>query len=322
MITVPNSWLTFIEGKSRLGNEPISLSGVVLLVCARVIQQSLVLRRRTPECFLVNVCLAIMANVSGDVTNLHSLAAERLLSLVEFLARRRKKALLVAKHSKEMPMEPPRIGDSPRVRPQQSPTVDNGQVVNSDIYSTATAKVSSFEKSMAFLERLSSFIGMSLEIIVSVLRSRSVVSANRHLVYTLLHREAILDMDQVTNASVKSASLSHMLRRMIDFFGKYIDENGETSKEGGSVRNVDANASATGISVERVFSIIDKNARHLTPDVFEGVPELRFQYEELDGSEEFIRPYVWALAARQCESEWNLDQATIPVRNPKLRPSK
>lgn len=320
MITVPNSWLTYIEDKSRMGSESIALSGVVLLVCARVIQQSLVLRRRMPECFLANICLAIMANVSGDVTNLHSLAAERLLSLVEFLARRRKKAVLLAKHSKEMPMAPPRIGDSPRVRPRNEPTVD--QLVPSDIYTVASAKVSTYEKSKAFLERLSSFIGMSLEIIISVLRSRSVVSANRHLVYTLLHREAILDMEQVTKTSVKSEALSHMLRRMIEFFGKHIDEKGETSKEGGSGRNADANASATGISVERVFHVIDKNARHLPSDVFEDVPELRFQYEELDSSEEFVRPYSWSLVTRGSEFLWNLERVAIPVKNDKFKASK
>lgn len=319
MITIPNSALDFVEGTARSGNEEIALSGITLLVCSRVAQQSLVLRRRVPDCFLAGVCLSIMTNVSGDVTSIHPLAAERLLSLVEFLGRRRKKAIFLVAHSEDMPMEPPRISDSPRGGAKE---MSDDRLEGMDMYTAASAKLSAFEKSEAFLDRLADFIGLSLEAIVSVLRSRSVVSANRHLVYTLLHREAVLDSEQVSKPSTKCEALSHMLQRMIGFFGTFIDEDGDRrgSKTEGKVKHI--RGAPTGISVERVFHIIDRKARHLPQNVFEGLPEVRFKYDELERSEEFVEPYSWSLVLRSSKDEWDLHKVVLAVSNDKFHPSR
>lgn len=319
MITVPNSALDLVEGTARSGNEEIALSGITLLVCSRVVQQSLVLRRRVPDCFLAGVCLSIMSNVSGDVTNIHSLAAERLLSLVEFLGRRRKKAVFLVAHSEDMPMEPPRISDSPR---RVSKDLSDEKLEGMDVCKVASAKLSAFEKSQSFLDRLADFTGSSLEVIVSVLRSRSVVSANRHLVYTLLHREAVLDSEQVSKASTKCEALSHMLRRMIGFFGTYIDEDGDIRGNKTVRTSKHVRGAPTGISVERVFHIIDRKARYLPQDVFEGLPEVRFTYDELERSEEFVEPYSWSLVIRSSKDEWDLEKAVVAVNNDKFHPSR
>lgn len=321
MINVPHSWLTFVEDKARIGSEAISLSGVILLVCARVVQQSLVLRRRMPECYLAGLCLSVMANVSEDVTNLHSLASERLLSLAEFLGRRRKKAVILACHREEMPSIPPRIGDSPRIRGQKGPPIE--KIVGEDLYLAGSAKLSDFETSGTFLDQLADFIGMSLEIIAAVLRSRSVVSANRHLVYTLLHREAILDSEHVSKASVKCEALCHVLKQVVSFFGNLIDESTDPAMEGNKRASFDRHSTrSSGISVERVFEVIDKNSRHLRADIFEGLPDVRFSYEEVGMSEDFTRTYSWSLAARSSDFFWDLETAAIPVRKSVFLPSK
>lgn len=319
MITVPSAGLEFIEDQSRLGNEEIALSGITLLVCARVVQQSLVLRRRVPDCFLAGMCLAIMGNVSGYVTNLHPLPAERLLSLVEFLGRRRKKAVILFGHIEEMPAEPPRISESPRRVVDEAPVE---KMMGKDIYAAASAKLSAFEKSSMFLGRLGEFIGNCLEVIVCVLRSRSVVSANRHMVYTLLHREAILDWEQVSKASAKCETLCHMLRRMVCFLSEHIDEVGDVKGSVGGKKNERGKRGSTGISVERVFEVIDKKARHLPADTFEGLPEVRLMYEEVDGAENFVEAYSWSLVMRSSEDEWEVDKAVIAVNDEKFRPSR
>lgn len=319
MITVPNSALDLIEGTVRFGTEEIALSGITLLVCSRVVQQSLVLRRRVPDCFLAGICLSIMGNVSADVTNLHSLAAERLLSLVEFLGRRRKKAVFLVAHSGDMPIQPPRISDSPR---RVAKDVSIEKLAGMDVYTAANAKLSAFEKSQKFLNQLSDFIGLSLEVIVSVLRSRSAVSANRHLVYTLLHREVILDSEQVSKASIKCEALSHMLRRMIAFFGTFIDESGDAQGDKTVKRSKHIRGAPTGISVERVFHIIDRKARHVPQDVFEGLPEARFMYDELERSEDFVEPYSWSLVTRTSRDGLDLDNAAVAVNNDKFHPSR
>eukprot|EP00177_Eucheuma_denticulatum_P008339 GFKZ01015171.1.p1 GENE.GFKZ01015171.1~~GFKZ01015171.1.p1 ORF type:complete len:809 (+),score=130.89 GFKZ01015171.1:103-2427(+) len=319
MITVPKKGLEFIEDQSRLGSEDIALSGITLLVCARAVQQSLVLGRRVPDCFLAGICLAIMGNVSGNVTNLHPLAAERLLSLVEFLGRRRKKAVILFGHSEEMPSEPPRISDSPRRAVDES-SVE--KVVGKDIYAAASAKLSAFEKSIVFLDRLGEFIGNGLEVIVSVLRSRSVVSANRHMVYTLLHREAMLDWEQVSTASTKCATLCHMLRRMVGFFGEHIDDVGDGISWAGRKKSEGGKRGSTGISVEKVFDVIDRKARQLPANTFEGLPEVRLMYEEMEGAGNFVEAYSWSLVIRSSEDEWNVDKAVLAVNHDKFKPSR
>lgn len=312
-ITAPPSWLVYIEDKSRLGSEDIAMSGLVLLVCTRVVQQSLVMRRRRPDCFLSSVCLGIMGNVSGDVTNLHALAAERLLSLVEFLGRRRKKAIICASQMNGMNVKSSKAVGSAQENRREEERLATGESVGS--IGDGMSEEFCLEKSEDFVEHISEFVGVSLEIMVCVLRSRSVVSANRHLVYTLLHREAILDSIHVTEASAQSQALSHMLRRMLDFFGKFVDECGDSAGEDGGGRKSGHgyNGGTSGISVDRVFQVIDKNARHFRQDVFDGVGNMRFRYEESQMSEAFVRPYSWSLVMRWSRFFWDSDQTFLAI---------
>ncbi|PXF45913.1 Dymeclin [Gracilariopsis chorda] len=309
-ISVPSSFIPFLEDTARIGNEKIVLSGMILLICARAVQQSLVMRRRVPDCFLASTTLAIMGNVSGYVTNLHSLAAERLLSLVEFLGRRRRKALMLEYQKSNMPKRPPRLGDSPRA---------SGKAPDDFETNKGTGKAKSggvYRCDPKLSELVMEYLGVALEVIVSILRSRSVVSANRHLVYTLLHRESIVYVDHIAKISDHTRALCHMLRRMLEFFIELVEDHSESSHDsrtGRPRRNQPLGASSTGISVERVFRIIDKKARHLGTDTFEGLPEARFTYEEFELAKVFLRPYSWSLVTRSCELFWDLDKASMPI---------
>lgn len=316
-IRVPSDHITFIEDRSRLGVDDVALSGLILLVGARVVQQSLVVRRKTPEVFLASACLATMANVAGDVTNLHPLAAERLLTMVDFLGKRRRKALIAAAHVDEMPSVPPPIGDSPRVRSQN----DDLDTSNLERAKEVDGTMSSLESEANLTGLLAEFIGTSLEVIAAVLRARSVVSANRHLVYCLLHREAILETGHVIDASHHSQAVGHMLRRVIHFFSKCVDDSTHAFLgERNNRRPI--SGSSVGISVERVFDVIDKNSRHLSSDVFDGLPELRFTYEQTPSATNFLFPYSWSIATRSSPLRWNLQNVIIPVGQALFQPSR
>lgn len=309
-ISIPSSFIPFLEDAAKIGNEHIVLSGMILLICARAVQQSLVMRRRSPDCFLASTTLAIMGNVSGYVTNLHSLAAERLLSLVEFLGRRRRKALMLEYQKSNMPKRPPRVGDSPRASEKASDPfeVNKGtRAVKPNDEHHVDSKLSEF---------VMEYLGVALEVIVSILRSRSLVSANRHMVYTLLHRESIVYVDHIAKISDHTRALCHILRRMLEFFIEFVEDHSETSHElraGKARRNRTLGASSNGISVERVFRIIDKKARHLGTDTFEGLPEARFTYEEFELAKVFLRPYSWSLVTRSGKLFWDLDKASMPI---------
>lgn len=303
---VSSGWLKLIEDQRRLGNEEISMSGLVVLVCSRVVQQSLIVRRREPDCFLANVCAGIMGNICGDVTNVHSLAAERLVSLLEFLGRRRRKAILYMKRGNDMPMAPPRVSESGLSGRHER--AKGGKVEE------RSRKSGSFEKSSEFVERLTEYVGLCLEMIVRILQSRSNVSANRQLVYTLLHREAVLENEYVRQASEQTMALSHMIGRMVEFFGKLVDE-WCAGMEGGR-------RSSQGISVERVYEVIDENARHIGGDMFDGVPDMRMSFEETPVGEEFLRAYSWSLATRRLKLFSNVDTSVMRITLSCFQPSE
>lgn len=275
-IRVSQEGVELIEEGGRLGGEDVKLSGMVMLVCARVVQQSLVVKRQRPDVFLGGVCLAVLANVAADVTGLHPVAAERLVALVEFLGRRRTKAMILAAKLGEMPARPPRISESPRLLGEE----EDEEIEGMD------GKIGAFERSGVFIQRLSEMIGTSLEVVVGALRARSGVSANKHLVYTLLHREGVLKADGVCRVSAKCEALCHMLGRIVEFLWEFMEGSG-----GGR----------GGISVERVFEVIERRGRQVGNDVWGELPDMRFTFQQ-DKEADFEHKYAWQLIHRMSTS--------------------
>lgn len=295
-IAVPESWSRFLVDRVRLAGDQLMMSGAVLIVCARVVQQSLVMRRERAECYLSAICLAIMGNVAKDATNLHSFVAERVVSLVEFLGRRRKRAVSVFSSQRKAPMEPPRVGDdilqtrkslSMHMKSQRNSMSPRAQA-------DVASRTLSGEKNKVLVERLSEFIGMNLEIIVALLRARSTVAVNRHLVYAVMHREGVFDGEHIGGCNMKARALVHMIGRMVHFFGALVDRRNDGTVDGRSGRR----SGAVGISVERVFQVIEENSRILPSDVFDGVPEKSFSYREGASTDHFLDIYAFTLLNR------------------------
>lgn len=277
-IPVPSAWAPCILDRVRLAGESLMLSGAVLLVCARVVQQSLVARRESAVCFLSGVCLGVMANVAKDTTNLHSFVAERVVSLVEFLGRRRKKAAATLSQQSCEPVKPPRLGDAVM-------TSCNG--LETDLKAGAV----SGEKGL--VDRLSRFIGIALEVVIALLRAGSTVSANRHLVYVLMHRDGVLDGEHIAGCCVKARTLVHMIGRMVHFFSDFVDRKDKRLGNGRARRD-----HGNGISVERVFQVIEESSRVLPADIFDGLPTPTFSFRDAETSDRFLTTYALTLLTR------------------------
>lgn len=282
-ITVPRHWLSLIADHVRLGGDTLTLSGAVLVVCARAVQQSLMVRRQRADVFLSSVCLAVMGNVASETTNIHSFVAERVVSLIDFLGRRRKRAIMVVTHQGKVPKEPPRVRDINTTDRKQS---------SEDMRTVSTDWNLTVQKTKGLVRLLTQLIGVSLEVVVCLLRARSTVATNRHLVYTLMHREVVLEGESVSGSSVKARTLMHMIGRMVHFFSELAEASqfNETNERHGSKRS--------GISVEKVFQVIEENSRSLGRDTFDGVPAVRFTFKEDQVTNKFLQEYAYRMLRR------------------------
>jgi hypothetical protein len=98
--------------------------------------------------------------------------------------------------------------------------------------------------------------------------------------------------------------------------GSNVAHKSRVSKEGISksveidVASMASTARTIGISVDRVFDVIDRFARMLPRDVLGSLPELRFEYCEADMPDLFFLPYAWVLAMRNSPLSW--DPAQFP----------
>lgn len=290
-VGVPETWLPFIADRVRVGGDALMLSGAVLIVCARVVQQSLVIRRQYSDSFLSSLCLAVMNNVAGKATNIHPFVAERVVSLVEFLGRRRKRALPGSTPQGKMPKEPPRVRENNNeIQKRASADMIGG--------SEFTGCPSSSGRRTAFVQLLSQFIGMSLDVVIRLLRAKSTVAANCHLVYALMHHESALESDIVSGSSVKAHTLMHMIGRMVHFFSEMVDtpNMGEVGRQRSNEKS--------GVSVEKVFRVIQENARFLERDIFAGVPDTTFSFQESEMTDKFFSIYGFSMLRRHW---WGLD---------------
>jgi hypothetical protein len=410
-ITVPQSSLLWYEERARLSVAGVSLGGLVLLVCIRCVQQSVLSKRRVMESYLAATCMSIMGNVSSSVTGINNLAADRLVALTEFLGKRRRKAALTAAHEKEMPLSPPPVrngASSPRLRSVHtmcslpSGALPLGQAGGVDARRLSTVSTESNASSLdgstlmgvhngehavaappstdrervAFRlcgveasegeceETLTDLLGTLLEVIASILRSRSNVSVNRHLMYSLLHREAVFDSAHVGDVSARSRVVVACIRGAISFFSKRLDQPADAAaapakgvngsgaapapktlipssdrvglslsgagvriRGGGSTPAVSAvfTSGGPGVSVDRVFDVIDRHARMLPPDALHSLPELRFTYCQARTPRDFFLPYAWVLAMRDSPLQWDPAQfpdAAIPLAKSVFHPPR
>jgi hypothetical protein len=380
-IVVPLTRLAWYENRSRLSGREISLSSLVMLICIRVVQQSIVARRRVIESYLASLGAAIMANVSCAVTGVNGLVADRLIALVDFVAKRRRKSLVLAAHERNSDESdlrsvwsnafgPDSLSGSLQgsaslsaiavpdcsalhdVMPSQHqpdiPTLNGAakSMKRLDQYTAQTAgqedvfRLSGQETSEAdCVESLSELLGTILEIIAAILRSRSTVSTNRHLMYALLHRERTFEAADVCKVSTRTRVVARHIRAAITFFSSHIDDTtteatpSTHARQDGGDHQIGSSSSesslhhsagsgvvrpnlSSGISVDRVFYVIDRYARNLPHETFRGLPKLQFEFREADSVQSFYLTYSWILAMRNSTLHWDPSQfpdASIPL---------
>lgn len=265
-VLLPANNLAWPDGRGRLAatSVPVPMSSVILFVCSRAVQQALLAKRKRPETYTAGLLLAAMANVAASATRVASPAADRLVSLLDFLGRRARRL------SSSAPLKTDEEAESPPA-PAAGRECDPAE----------TAAV------------LAECAGDALEVIAGVLRSRGDVSGNRHLVYALLHREHLVARDSAIPAlSTRCAALCSRLEAVVRYFGKQVDR----AQPDLSLAPGDAGAV---LSVERVFAVIDETARLLPRDFLSGLPPLRWKLEPIaEESERFYEPVTWNIVRR------------------------
>ena len=297
-ITIPAAKLSWADARGRFVHAPApTLSAVVLYVGARVVQQSLLSKREPPETYTASLALSAMANVATATTTLHAPMADRLVSLLDFLSRRIRRAIMDADADISEPeaIHQPQNGalKSPRTRAKRELTA-NGvtEHVAAALREDATLVLGGKEKAAADTrDALIAHAGLALEIVAGVLRSRGDVSNNRHLVYALLHREHLVRRDGVlASLSLQCRALCTRLARVVRYFGAIVDPTTPTvGSESGHV-----------LSVEHVFAVIDESARLMPPELLSGLPLLRFEYHNSSGEHrrEFLATTAWDIVSR------------------------
>lgn len=81
-------------------------------------------------------------------------------------------------------------------------------------------------------ELVSELIGMSLEVVVALVKDRPSVAVNRHVVYAVMQHEKGLQGEHVGDCSAKNQALSHMIGRMGRFFSDRVMNTGRFNHDG------------------------------------------------------------------------------------------
>lgn len=388
-INLPTTNLPWLADHIRLGGVGISLSGLVMLVCIRCIQQSLVAKRRVMESYLASLCVSIAANVAMSISEISSLAADRLVALIDFIGKRRRRSMLVDAQERSMPLSPPRVGRknqmaSPFPHLRSTHTVckekvrETSQALDSELRVEGPARQKSTRpngsviseyntKHVIFFSRcgteaseadsvdtLSELLGTVLEVVTSILRVNSNIAANKHLMYSLLHKETLFDSSHIRDVSPRTEVLVQRIRRVIRFFSGFLESEAantglrddmpqlqghakasqasspsRTSLATPGVednqRSTTQNVRGIAVSVDRVFDTISRCSRKLPPQILGTLPTMRFEYCEALSSSEYFMPYAWILAMQNSPLQWDptkFPDATIPLSKSVFHPPR
>lgn len=128
-----------------------------------------------------------------------------------------------------------------------------------------------------------------LEIINSILTHK--LKANPQLVYSLLHKQ---EMFAFFRNDLKFKSLIHNIEQAVNYFQQKVSE-----------------ANINPPTPEEVALVIQNASRTWPPNLMRTFPDIKFQYEEEQQSNEFFCPYVWSLLYRNTFVYWDEEKAKI-----------
>ncbi|KAG0058469.1 hypothetical protein BGZ89_001262 [Linnemannia elongata] len=222
----------------------ISLGGLAVAIVIRTIQYNLAQHK---DVYFHTNSLAILANMSNSLQDIHPYVSQRLVTLFDIVARRYQKLV-----TKKM---------------QQEEVLDkNPDVI---IYGDMVTLV--------------------LEIINSTLTHK--LKANPQLVYSLLHKQ---EMFAYFRNDLKFKDLIQNIEQAVNYFQQKVSE---------------ANIKAP--TPEEVAQVIQTASRTWPPNLMKTFPDIKFQYEEEEQSNEFFCPYVWSLIYRSTFVYWDEEKAKI-----------
>ncbi|KAK5815310.1 Dyggve-Melchior-Clausen syndrome protein-domain-containing protein [Linnemannia elongata] len=222
----------------------ISLGGLAVAIVIRTIQYNLAQHK---DVYFHTNSLAILANMSNSLQDIHPYVSQRLVTLFDIVARRYQKLV-----TKKM---------------QQDEVLDkNPDVI---IYGDMVTLV--------------------LEIINSTLTHK--LKANPQLVYSLLHKQ---EMFAYFRNDLKFKDLIQNIEQAVNYFQQKVSE---------------ANIKAP--TPEEVAQVIQTASRTWPPNLMKTFPDIKFQYEEEEQSNEFFCPYVWSLIYRNTFVYWDEEKAKI-----------
>ncbi|KAH3746684.1 dymeclin-like [Dreissena polymorpha] len=244
--------------KERTMSE-VSLGGLLILVVIRTIQFNIA---RMRDKYLHTNCLAALANMSSQFTNLHQYVSQKLVSLFSQLCKKHMKLV------DQIRVAAMKEGQKPETaKPEKSKL--EGATGTGSCTEDEEATQEDYMQDLAVLEEV---IRMVLEIINSALTSQ--LHHNPNLVYTLLYQKDSFGL-------FRSHPTFQDIIVNIDTVMAYF--SGKLEQVGGNP------------SPSEVLNVIQQGSRQFRRDRLKKFPDLKFKYVEEESPEEFFIPYIWSL---------------------------
>ncbi|GAM19817.1 hypothetical protein SAMD00019534_029920 [Acytostelium subglobosum LB1] len=255
--------------KERLLKD-ISLGGLLMVVLIKSILFNL---SKLRDVNLHMNCLAILANLSSNIAQIHPYPATRLVKLLEVLTHRFIKLKKVLSSSPQM----------------YSAAGDNGDNHNNN---NSQLEISITDINSGELQTHFDFLHTILQIVNNTLTYRA--TSNLHLIYSLLHHSEYLSDLVATNDEMLS-DISTNILNILSFF----------------TNELAAEKTTEDWSTERILSFLETKSKQMLipPSNPEGI--LRFQYEEVSDSYEFITPYMWTIIYNFMGRKWDANNITL-----------
>ncbi|KAM9963732.1 hypothetical protein ACTFIW_006983 [Dictyostelium discoideum] len=302
----------------------VSLGGILMVVLIKSIILNL---SKLRDAHLHTNCLAILANLSSNISHIHPYVANRLVKLLEILSKRyiKLKKMLNQVDSPSnntntnnsnnnvkdntnnitQSMSSVSISDDLSLDVNQLQQIKNLENHNSSInkhHNESSHNNSSFlnspdlnlkELQSEELTTHSEFLYIVLQIINNTLTYRAY--SNPHLIYSLLHQQEYFP---VFLNEENLSSLSNNILNILSYFSSELKHaiNGLSQQE---------------TTAETIMSFIESKSKSLPvpPPDQEGI--LRFKYEEESTSFEFITPYVWSIIFNYSGEKWDTKNITL-----------
>eukprot|EP00798_Chlamydomonas_sp_ICE-L_P007765 gene7765-951_t len=247
----------------------ISLGSLTALVLLRTVSNNFNANAR--DLLLPTNALAALANMAPHIAGLHSVAAQKLVLLLQSLGR------LHLKEQRTLELQ------------AELETSTGGE----------SSPVSSAAPELVLVEE---FLRIVLEILNAVMTGG--LQRNTELLYALLHKQELLTP---MSSNPRLADLVNNLQVRLCLCSVF-DSLADLANNLQRIDDCRAKESASDWTVERVQKVVASSAQFWRGnDKLKSFPELRFVYEEEGHSEDFFTPYVWSIIVPRTTVPWDVE---------------